>query len=379
MKMGHTVPGPLCTSKVGSSWVDSGTLALTRNVVPAPAGSASRLTISGGEIERLTAAIERSIPLLPAEVRGKFVALLTPSTFAALVAVLAIWGASHFIGIGEAVDVLLLGVGIVAFSREAIDIGRRFAAFARLATTASTEADIDRAAQQFASAISAVGVDSLIVIVTHRVVSGARVATEGIAASARVTSAAERLQLLVDDEGKVLQRLVQGARNPADKEELLAWLQRLEKQIPNFKGRPKLRVTAADERWSRASDTFDEAGVKGDVRERATGRKLMARDDGAYLAVSADRKSSAVLSSWNRMNVVEEQVVPKGSIVLDGPAAAQAAPAAAWSKAGEHLSGGGRQIFHGGQMGSDGKLSTAVRTTSGGYAVRPDGTALPDM
>lgn len=375
--MGHTSPGPICTSKVGTSWIDSGTLALTRNVAPTPTGSVPRLFVSGNQIERLTTAIERSIPLLPTEVRGKFVALLTPSTLGALATVLAIWGASHFVGIGEAVDVVLLGVGVVAFGKEAIDIGRRFAAFARLATTASTDADVDRAAEQFAAAISAVGVDSLIVIVTHRVVSGARVATQGIAAGARVATAAERLQLVVDDTGGALPRLVRGARNPVDQEELLAWLQHLEKQVPNFKGRPRLRVTIAEERWIRASDTFDEAGAKGDVREVATGRKLVARDDGAYLADSPDRGRSAVLSPWNRMNIVEDQIVPEGSIVLDGPAASQAA-SGAWSKAGEHLPGGGRQIFHAGQIGSDGKLLSAVRTTSGEFATRPDGTALPD-
>jgi hypothetical protein len=339
--------------------------------------SSPRITIPNGDIARLTIAIERAIPMLPAETREKLRALLNPAALGSLVAIIVIWGGSHFIGVGEAADVFLLGVGVVTFGREAIDIGKRFAAFARFALTARTDSDIDQAAKYFASALTAVGVDSLIIILTHRVASGARVATQGIAASARVADVTGELRLVIDDSDGVLDRLVGGAREPSEKEELLAWLERLQRQVQNFNGRPRLRVTKAEERWIRASDTFDEPGATGQVRDRVSGRNLTARDDGAYLAESSDRAGSAVLSPWNRMNMVEEQIVPSGSVVLDGTAAPQAS-GGAWARGGESLAGGGRQIFHAGQITPEWRILGAVRRTGAGYATRPNGTRLRD-
>lgn len=61
--------------------------------------------------EKLAEAIRRSLPLLPAEARNQLLALLEPSSIAIISATLLIWAGSHFFGVGEIVDVLLLGVG----------------------------------------------------------------------------------------------------------------------------------------------------------------------------------------------------------------------------------------------------------------------------
>ncbi len=111
--------------------------------------------------EKLAEAIRRSLPHLPAEVRHHVLALLDPTSLAIITATLLIWGGSHWLGLGELVDVCLvvlgfgfLGMGVFAGARE-------LRGFAREAVQAQTDSDLDRAAHHFARAVTILGLSAL--------------------------------------------------------------------------------------------------------------------------------------------------------------------------------------------------------------------------
>jgi hypothetical protein len=182
-----------------------------------------------------------------------------------------------------------------------------------------------------------------------------------------------QLSRRVDDRDGLLDRLAANLAGAAY--EVVELLRLLEAQLPNFKGRPMLRVTTSDEEWVRASDTFDgPVAAAGD-------RPRKAEDSGRYLARNADRDAGAVMMGWNQMDVVEVQIIPARAIVLEGPAAAQSV-AGAWAKQGEFRPGGGLQAFHAGTLLGGGQVTTQVsRTTvdSKSHARNPfTGKKIPD-
>jgi hypothetical protein len=182
-----------------------------------------------------------------------------------------------------------------------------------------------------------------------------------------------RLQTRLQDGDEILTRLA-GAGFPDQSLQLASFVQALEKQIANFRGRPALRLTQSTETWIRGSDTVAEQGQEAPIRDPQTGRQLTAYDQGAYLAKTSGRSGSAVLPGWNKMDTIEEQALPARSIVLQGVAAAQS-PGGAWAHGGTPLPGGSEQIFHAGQLSPDGRLlppaERAILSAS-----RPDGSRI---
>lgn len=118
--------------------------------------------------QKVEAAIRRSLPLLPAEVRGQLEALLTPQALAVMTGVLVVWAASHFVGVGEVADVLIVIVGVVALGTVAIEGARELVAFATTAIGADSEADLDKAARHFARAVSVLGVQAVLAILIRK-------------------------------------------------------------------------------------------------------------------------------------------------------------------------------------------------------------------
>jgi hypothetical protein len=377
--MGQSIQAPICAYKLGPAWIDAGTLVRSRECAPGIAGairpsSSQFVEIPSATVHRLKLVIETAMPMMPSKTRDKLAALLTPDTLATLVAILAVWGAAQFVALGEVVDVVLVGVGIVSLGREAIDVARNFVDFAQRTQSARNAADIQRAAESLTKAMSAVGVDVLVILLTRRAASSATLAVDGVAVAARLGRATERLERLVKDEDRLLRLLAEGARSLPEKEALVSWLARMEEQVPNFRGRPALRLTSQGERWFRASDSMRGETV---LKDRITGRKLEAYDDGAYLAKEFDRSRSAILEPFNAMTIGEEPLVPAGSIVLDGFAAPQAR-SGAWATSGQHLPGGGRQIFHAGQLGPNCRLMRPARSILDSHRLGPDGRRRPD-
>lgn len=165
----------------------------------------------------------------------------------------------------------------------------------------------------------------------------------------RADALARILSKAVHDPDMVLDRIVLGAKQsgrssrarPAEEV-----LEELAGELRNFQGKPTLRVTRRTETAVRGSDTLGQPLVNA-----ATGEVHKANDMGRYLvpggdlAKAADREASALPMHWNKLNALEVQEIPAGSLVLDGIAAAQAGKR-----------GGGPQIAHLGQLFSDGQV-----------------------
>jgi len=118
-------------------------------------------TIDGGDNDvsslstqdKLQEAVRRALPLLPSEMAREVAAIFTPTAFAIMATMAALWAASHLAVVGEIADIALLITGGILMGRAAIDVGGDLAEFMTGATGATTHQDLDDAAQHFAAAV----------------------------------------------------------------------------------------------------------------------------------------------------------------------------------------------------------------------------------
>ena len=108
--------------------------------------------------DKVEEAIRRSLPLLPEELREQLKAMLTPEALAIAGTVLVAWAASHFFGIGEIVDIILLIGGFVLLGTAVFSGAEEFYDFATTAVNAKSDAELDAAAQHFAKAVNILGI-----------------------------------------------------------------------------------------------------------------------------------------------------------------------------------------------------------------------------
>src|SRR5205814_3676431 len=101
-----------------------------------------------------------SLPRLGPEVREEVEKLLSPESLAIIAAVLGLWVGSHFIGIGEIIDLVLLAAGVFAIGLAVFDGVGELSQFASTALAASGDQDLDRAAMHFANAVSILGIQA---------------------------------------------------------------------------------------------------------------------------------------------------------------------------------------------------------------------------
>ena len=87
--------------------------------------------------------------------------LLDPVVLATVAGVLATWVISHFIGIGEIVDAILLTAGVLAIGMSVFDGVSELFQFAKSALNASGESDLDTAARHFADAVAILGIQAV--------------------------------------------------------------------------------------------------------------------------------------------------------------------------------------------------------------------------
>lgn len=119
--------------------------------------------------EKLGAAIERAASHLPSEAAAKLRSLATPEALATMVGVTALWAGSQFVPVlGEVVDVALLAYAAYALGGDALSAGSDLVSFASGAMNAQTEADLDAAGTHLARAVSTIGVDGALVLLTHK-------------------------------------------------------------------------------------------------------------------------------------------------------------------------------------------------------------------
>jgi hypothetical protein len=145
--------------------VDDGLMCLAPGTPPGPlVGDDVR---SWSVATKIEAAIRRALPHLPGDAAGKLMELLSPTTLAILATTLVLWAGSHAIGVGEAVDILMLIGGFVFIGFEAYDALKHLIAFVQLSVGATSEHDLDLAGDHLARAIAIIGVDIALAVLTH--------------------------------------------------------------------------------------------------------------------------------------------------------------------------------------------------------------------
>jgi hypothetical protein len=142
-------------------------------VVPAPRGMAptKRPVVSGRPIrpvfptvaamplkERFCEVLERTGPLLKPEIQEEFAALLSPWNLVIMAGTMAVWGVSHYFGVGFVVDGLLVIAGVLFLGVQVIWAASDFYWAIKLTADAKTDTDLDAAAQRLANFVAVVGV-----------------------------------------------------------------------------------------------------------------------------------------------------------------------------------------------------------------------------
>jgi hypothetical protein len=124
--------------------------------------------VSGMEIEdKVRNAIERSLPYMPPEARAEVLKLLDPAAIALLTGTLVIWASAHFVGVGEIADVVLLTVGVVLLGTAVAQVAEHLMAFAKGATNARNEHELEVAGHHLARAVAIVGINVTLAVLLH--------------------------------------------------------------------------------------------------------------------------------------------------------------------------------------------------------------------
>ena len=102
--------------------------------------------------------------MLPSEAQEQLEALLTPQALAIAVGTLVVWAGSHFVGVGEFVDIILLGLGVVFVRLGVIDGAAHLYDFVTIAVNAKSDSDLTKAAEHFAEAVAILGVTTIMAL-----------------------------------------------------------------------------------------------------------------------------------------------------------------------------------------------------------------------
>jgi hypothetical protein len=116
-------------------------------------------------------AMSRSLSKLPGQGWERLKELLTPESIAVMVAFTTAYVVSQTTPIGWVADIIvagLLAVTVLMLGNEAIEIVKLLIEFSKKASGATSEKDLDEAAELFAKAVSKAGVDIVIAILFHK-------------------------------------------------------------------------------------------------------------------------------------------------------------------------------------------------------------------
>jgi hypothetical protein len=118
--------------------------------------------------EKLAEAVRRTPHFAGPELAARLKSLLTPQAIALIAGTTALWIGGHFIGISDAIDLALIGVGAYVLGSEAISAAYELTAFGTVAASANSYSELDSAAQHLARFFSIVGVDTAVVLLLHK-------------------------------------------------------------------------------------------------------------------------------------------------------------------------------------------------------------------
>ena len=112
-------------------------------------------------VDRIGEAMRRSLPHLPDDAKRVVEAMLQPETLAIIAGTLVLWAGSHFFGIGEIVDVILLVVGGIFLGFAVFEAAGKLYDFANGAINAKTDDDLEQAGKDFARAVVLLGISTI--------------------------------------------------------------------------------------------------------------------------------------------------------------------------------------------------------------------------
>ena len=122
---------------------------------------------SFSQAEKLLEVLNLTIQKLPSALGSQLKALINPTSIAVMVGVLGAYTASHAVGVGFIADAVM-GVSAGLFlGWQAIDVAKDLWGFAQY-VNATTEAELDKAAEHLAKAITTVGFDVILGILTKK-------------------------------------------------------------------------------------------------------------------------------------------------------------------------------------------------------------------
>lgn len=205
--------------------------------------------------------LKRTGGKLGPDLRTQWDQLISPASLEMMAGTMVLVLAAHAIGIGEAADVVMLGVGIYFLGFAAIDGAKELGAFLATVAQAATAEDLDRAADHLAKAIVILGITAVMAWLLKRSLKAAG----GQAAEARVaaetggaaeTSAAESSAKATQERPPALDPKAEAAESKPPKPRLAGGPQ----------GRPKLP--------SNPDELLDQGYVEtSDPRAAAAGRR----------------------------------------------------------------------------------------------------------
>lgn len=137
--------------------------------------------------DRFVEVLKRTAPRLPGEIRQEFAAMLTPTSLAIMAGTLAAWGASHYFGVGFVFDLLLLAGGLLLIGWQVWQACSDLVDAIEGTVNATTDADLEKAAQHMADFVAVVGV----AVFQALVLKGAKKAAPAV--SSRVAVASGRM------------------------------------------------------------------------------------------------------------------------------------------------------------------------------------------
>lgn len=129
----------------------------------------------------------------PPEVSKVLMGLFTPEAIGITVAVFGVWAASHAYGAGEAADIGLLVIGVIALGAQSIEAAAALKSFVEMSLAARTDEDLHAAGAQFARAAAIVGSAVLVALIFR---AGGKLF--GYVRSLAVASTEAELTLMVD-------------------------------------------------------------------------------------------------------------------------------------------------------------------------------------
>ncbi len=122
------------------------------------------MTTSG----RVTEILQRSKKNFGRDIGAMIDSLLSPLNLAILVGTLVVWAGSHFFGVGEIVDVLLLVVGAFTIGWSITDVAKDLYVFADMAINARSEDDLEKGARAFSHAVIVGGITVIMAVLLRR-------------------------------------------------------------------------------------------------------------------------------------------------------------------------------------------------------------------